>query len=147
MFEYAMSLCDWLEPYHDYARPPPEVVLAEAAKLAEKANRAIKPISRNPSPPNGHTKKNEEPPAVKEAPEDIMQYFDGIYIVPLGHFLRVSELNNCCLIDMQSRFSTLVSDGKAMPSELLHVATLTQEVTCQFSPRRIALILSRSRLT
>jgi N-terminal acetyltransferase B complex non-catalytic subunit len=78
---YANELANWLEPYHDYARPPPAVVLAEAAKHSElKTGHAWKGVdltSLNGSSTNGNGKKDEEPPAVTEPPELVLKYFDG----------------------------------------------------------------------
>jgi N-terminal acetyltransferase B complex non-catalytic subunit len=94
---YAKSLADWLEPYHDHARPPPAVVLAEAAKLAElKTGHPLKGVEIPPrngnGNPNGFTKKDEEAPPVTDAPAAVTGYFDGKSIVkccPLyEHFLR-----------------------------------------------------------
>lgn len=79
--EYATSLADWLEPYHDYTRPPPSVVLAEAAKQAElKTGQPLKGVNITPANGtngNGHVKKDQEPPAVKESPELVPQFFDS----------------------------------------------------------------------
>ena len=82
------ALCDWLSPYHDHTRPPPETVLAEATKAQElqrngKGAAAASKGARaspngSPSPPtNGQRKINEEPPPVKEAPEIVLGHFDG----------------------------------------------------------------------
>ena len=81
-FEYATALCDWLAPYHDHARPPPEVVLAEANKLAEQlrsGKNTVKPQTNGAASPslNGHKKNVEDAPPVKEAPELIINFFDG----------------------------------------------------------------------
>ncbi|TDL21521.1 actin cytoskeleton organization protein [Rickenella mellea] len=109
LFEFAMALCDWLGPYHDHARPPAAVVLAEAAKQAEersgKVTKSSGTSSNGSSSPNGngHAKKS-EPPAVKPPPEVVTRFFD----------------------DMAKRFEE-VADGKHLPCEVLHVATLTQE--------------------
>ncbi len=35
LVNYADSMAEWLEPYHDHTRPPPHVVLAEASKQTE----------------------------------------------------------------------------------------------------------------
>ena len=75
---YVNELANWLEPYHDYARPPPDVVLAEAAKQTQmKTGHPLKGIVIPPSNGiNGH-KKDEEPPAVQEAPAAVAKYFEG----------------------------------------------------------------------
>lgn len=83
-----MALCEWLAPYHDHARPPPEAVLAEATKPAGKgaAGKGTQSQSQSQSQSgsgtsspktNGHKKLGEEPPAVKEAPECVAKFFDG----------------------------------------------------------------------
>ncbi|KAF9265486.1 actin cytoskeleton organization protein [Marasmius fiardii PR-910] len=74
--QYADALTDWLEPYHDYARPPPSVVLAEAAKLTEKKTGF--PLKGVEIPPqNGNsTKKDEDPPAVVDGPESLVAFFN-----------------------------------------------------------------------
>ncbi len=73
-----MALSDWLEPYHDYLRPPPDVVMAEAAKQAELRNsNKLSKSTLNTTPPNGHAKKAEESPIVKDAPDVVVRFFDG----------------------------------------------------------------------
>ncbi|KAF8965269.1 actin cytoskeleton organization protein [Flammula alnicola] len=105
LIEYAHALADWLEPYHNYARPPPSVVLAEAAKQTElKTGHPLKGIeipATNGS--NGQHKKDEEPPVVHEPPQTVLKYFDAV----------------------KARFDE--AQSKSSPSELLHVATLAQE--------------------
>ncbi|KAG6898362.1 hypothetical protein C0992_009037 [Termitomyces sp. T32_za158] len=77
--QFARSLAEWLQPYHDYSRPPPNVVLAEAAKQTElKTGYPLKGVdlaalTRSSSP----TKKDEEPPAVTEPPQQVAQFFEG----------------------------------------------------------------------
>ncbi|KAH9484364.1 N-alpha-acetyltransferase 25, NatB auxiliary subunit [Psilocybe cubensis] len=99
--EYMNALIDWLEPYHNYARPPPDVVLAEAAKQTElKTGHPLKGVEVPTT--NGHHKKDEEPPTIMDAPEVVVKYFDGVK-------------------------ERLPEAMKSSPSELLHVATLAQE--------------------
>jgi N-terminal acetyltransferase B complex non-catalytic subunit len=71
-------LVDWLEPYHDYSRPPPAVVLAEAAKQTElKTGHPLKGIEFQPiNGTNGH-KKDECPPTIQEPSVLIVKYFDS----------------------------------------------------------------------
>ena len=77
-YDYATALSEWLTPYHDYARPPPSAVLAEAAKLTEqKTGHPLKGLEIPADATNGHAKKDEEPPAVVEPPAAISKYFDG----------------------------------------------------------------------
>ncbi|KAJ8078904.1 mitochondrial distribution and morphology [Marasmius tenuissimus] len=75
---YADALANWLEPYHDYARPPPSVVLAEAAKLTEKKTGfPLKGVEIPPQNGNSH-KKDEEPPAVVDAPDTLVAFFQAM---------------------------------------------------------------------
>ncbi|KAI5121380.1 hypothetical protein M0805_001193 [Coniferiporia weirii] len=111
LYDYVSALCDWLAPYHDHARPPPEAVLAEAAKQQEQlrnskngSKSSLALSNGSPSPPtNGQKKVTEEPPPVRDAPEVVTAYFDAM----AARFKEVSASN--------------------LPCEALHVATLTQE--------------------
>ena len=77
-YDFATALSDWLTPYHDYARPPPSAVLAEAAKLTEqKTGHTLRGLELAPDAANGTVKKDEEPPAVVDPPAAISAYFDG----------------------------------------------------------------------
>ncbi|KAF9535277.1 actin cytoskeleton organization protein [Crepidotus variabilis] len=109
LFEYATCLADWLEPYHDYTRPPPAVVLAEAARQTElKTGHPLKGIDTSPlNGLNGH-KKDEEPPAIQDPPELLTTFF----------------------ADIQERFKDAL--GRASVTELLHIATLAQEAFLLF---------------
>ncbi|OCH92238.1 hypothetical protein OBBRIDRAFT_791472 [Obba rivulosa] len=105
--EFATALSDWLAPYHDYARPPPSAVLAEAAKQTElKTGHPLKGLElpTNGSATNGHTKKDEEPPTVQEPPAAVTKFFDN----------------------MSARFNDLVQ-REVLPHEILLVSSLTQE--------------------
>ncbi|CAL1704660.1 unnamed protein product [Somion occarium] len=123
-YEYTLALSEWVGPYHDYVRPPPSALLAEAAKSNDlKPGHPLKSMAAaaNGSATNGHSKKDEEPPAVKESPELIPKFFD----------------------DMKSRFDAVIS-GTALPSELLHIVATTQEAyllfaleTVRFKPNSI----------
>lgn len=77
--KYATALAEWLEPYHNHARPPAAVLLAEAAKQTEPRPRGTEPSSKNGNGMhvNGGSKKEDEPPAVKEPPEIVSRFFDG----------------------------------------------------------------------
>jgi N-terminal acetyltransferase B complex non-catalytic subunit len=78
--EYANNLANWLECYHDYTRPPPSVVLAEAAKQTElKTGHPLKGIEIPPT--NGNHKKEEEPPAIQEPPEIVAKFFSSEHSV------------------------------------------------------------------
>ncbi|KAH8116753.1 actin cytoskeleton organization protein [Phellopilus nigrolimitatus] len=109
LFDYVSALCDWLGPYHDHARPQPEAVLAEVNRQQEtlRGNNAKGAPKANgsPSPPtNGQKRHAEEPPAVRDPPEGVPEFFDS----------------------MAARFKE-VSGEDRLPWEALHVATLTQE--------------------
>jgi N-terminal acetyltransferase B complex non-catalytic subunit len=124
--EYTNALADWLEPYHDYIRPPAATVLAEAAKQTEKKlGHPVKGFEISPPGANGLGKKDEEPPSVKEPPSLVCEFFEGEFqreIVAAQAFtLRAG---------MQARFRT--ARKNASVSVVLHVATLTQEV-CLFA--------------
>lgn len=79
LVDYAAALAGWLEPYHDYTRPPPAVVLAEAARQTElKTGHPLKGVdlqSLNGNT-NGNGKKDEDPPAVTEPPELVLKFFE-----------------------------------------------------------------------
>jgi N-terminal acetyltransferase B complex non-catalytic subunit len=77
--EYANNLANWLECYHDYTRPPPSVVLAEAAKQTElKTGHPLKGIEIPPTnSSNGFHKKEEEPPTIQEPPELVTKFFSS----------------------------------------------------------------------
>lgn len=126
-YDYASALSEWLTPYHDYARPPPSVVLAEAAKMTEqKTGHPLRGLEISPEMlANGNAKKDEEPPAVVEPPVAISGYFDGGCIVK-----NIVQCPHQCArtVEMSKRFKE-VFEGKALPHELLHVVTLTQEVS------------------
>ncbi|EPQ58725.1 hypothetical protein GLOTRDRAFT_13884, partial [Gloeophyllum trabeum ATCC 11539] len=111
-YDFATVLGEWLEPHHDHIRPPPSAVLAEASKQTEaKTGRPLQGIDISADlPTNGHAKKDEEAPPVKDAPASIAGFFD----------------------DMLARFKQLV-EGGALPPELLHVAALTQEALILFT--------------
>lgn len=85
-FKYADALADWLEPYHDYVRPPPAQVLAEAAKLTElKTGFPLKGVEIPPQ--NGSSqniKKEEEPPVITDPPELISKFYDGVCTFLVG---------------------------------------------------------------
>ncbi|KAI0726631.1 actin cytoskeleton organization protein [Fomitopsis betulina] len=105
--EYANALADWLAPFHDYIRPPPAAVLAEAAKQTElKTGFPLKGYEppKNGTATNGHAKKAEEPPILADTPEVINKFFD----------------------DMNARFKEALETGR-LPPELLQLVTLTQE--------------------
>lgn len=107
LFDWATALGDWLEPHHNHVRPPPAVVLAEASKQTElKTGFPLRGVDQvHIGDANGHPKKDEEAPPIKEAPGLLAAFFDT----------------------MLSRFNHLLG-SKCSISELLHIATITQEV-------------------
>ncbi|KAG1756688.1 N-acetyltransferase B complex non catalytic subunit-domain-containing protein [Suillus paluster] len=115
LMEWATAVGDWLEPYHDHTRPPPAVVLAEANKQNElRTGLPLRGVDlkalNGDANANGHAKKDEEAPPVKEAPQLVAQYFEH----------------------MHARFVQL-QQSECLPSDLLHVATLTQEAFLLFA--------------
>ena len=82
-FNYVTALADWLEPYHNHTRPPPAAVLAEAVRHTDikSSSKNVQINTLNGSPGNGHTKKEVEVPPVKEAPEIVSKFFDGIILL------------------------------------------------------------------
>jgi len=113
LLDWATALGDWLEPHHNHVRPPPAVVLAEASRQTELKTgfplRGVDLQAHN-GDANGHPKKDEEAPPIKEAPGLLTVFFDTIL----------------------SRFRHLL-DSKCSISELLHVATITQEAFILFT--------------
>jgi N-terminal acetyltransferase B complex non-catalytic subunit len=115
LMEWATAVSDWLEPYHDHTRPPPAVVLAEANKQNElRTGLPLRGVDlkalNGDANANGHAKKDEEAPPVKEPPQLVAQFFEH----------------------MQARFVQL-QQSQSLPSDLLHVATLTQEAFLLFA--------------
>ncbi|KAG1753404.1 N-acetyltransferase B complex non catalytic subunit-domain-containing protein [Suillus lakei] len=115
LMEWATAVSDWLEPYHDYTRPPPAVVLAEANKQNElRTGLPLRGVDlkalNGDTNANGHAKKDEEAPPVKEPPQLVAQFFEH----------------------MHARFVQL-QQSQCLPSDLLHVATLTQEAFLLFA--------------
>jgi len=125
---YANALANWLEPYHNYARPPPAVVLAEAAKQTElKTGHPLKGVDLtaiNGSPMNGNGKKDEEPPAVTEPSVLVLNFFDG----KKASTLLVVHTFSVCL-EFRARFLAVSEES---PYAALHIATLAQEVWLSF---------------
>ena len=80
--QFVDALTEWLGPWHDFLRPPPSAVLAEAARITEQKTGGHQIKSLAPPPgtngnANGHAKKDEEAPPVTEAPELAFTFFDG----------------------------------------------------------------------
>ena len=83
LFEFASALGDWLEPHHDHIRPPPAAVMSEVARLAEqkagqqpRGLQTVIPLNGDDST-NGHARKDQEPPLIKEPSFQITKFFDG----------------------------------------------------------------------
>ncbi|KAH0827176.1 N-acetyltransferase B complex non catalytic subunit-domain-containing protein [Lanmaoa asiatica] len=113
LLDWATALGDWLEPHHNHVRPPPAVVLAEASRQTELKTgfplRGVDLHARN-GDANGHPKKDDEAPPIKEAPGLLTVFFDA----------------------MLSRFRHLL-ESKCSLSELLHVTTIMQEAFILFT--------------
>ncbi|EKM55336.1 uncharacterized protein PHACADRAFT_143536 [Phanerochaete carnosa HHB-10118-sp] len=115
LLDFATALSEWLGPHHDYIRPPPSVVLAEAARQTElKLGHQPKGLTLPENGSNGDAKKDYEPPVVQDPPEIALNFFD----------------------DMKARFTTAL-DGSVLPPELLHIVTLTQEALLIFAVETI----------
>ncbi|KAI0054150.1 hypothetical protein FA95DRAFT_1579189 [Auriscalpium vulgare] len=112
-YNFTTDLADWLAPYHNHTRPPPSVALAEATKQLESKSglppKAVEAPASNGTG-NGHVKKAEDAPPVKEGPASIVGFFDH----------------------MHKRFDALVESNGSLP-EILHVASLAQEALLLFS--------------
>ncbi|KAF8921223.1 N-acetyltransferase B complex non catalytic subunit-domain-containing protein [Mucidula mucida] len=105
---YADALAEWLEPHHDYVRPPPAVVLAEAAKQTElKTGHPLKGIEIPITNGSSH-KKDEEAPPMAEPPALVTSFFDS----------------------MTARFAQVKSEQS--PAAALYVAALMQEAFVLF---------------
>jgi len=74
--DYVNALSDWLAPYHDFSRPPPAIVLAEANKQQEMRAKGINLPASESGVANGAIKKDEEPPAVQDPPASLVAFFD-----------------------------------------------------------------------
>lgn len=122
-------MADWLEPYHDYSRPPPAVVLAEAAKQTElKTGHPLKGVELySTNGTNGH-KKDESPPTIQEPPVLVVKYFDSM----CKFLLTVSTIYSF-FSALQTRFDEI--NPRASISEILHLATIAQEVWLPSSSR------------
>ncbi|KAJ3842483.1 actin cytoskeleton organization protein [Lentinula raphanica] len=122
LIAFVDSLAGWLEPFHDYVRPPASVVLADVAKNTElKTGLPLRGVDLTPQ--NGDTKKEEEMPPITDAPEIVAAYFD----------------------DMKTQFKNSLTTASL--SEVLHVVTLTQEAfllfvteTMRFKPASVVKI-------
>lgn len=123
---YINALADWLEPYHNYARPPPSVVLAEAAKQQPeiKNGHPLKGVDASHTNGNGHHKK-EEPPSVQDPPQLVVDHFNCELTIPFTNKVKLT-----LLLVIKQRFDE--AQSKSSPSELLHVATLAQEAYLLF---------------
>jgi N-terminal acetyltransferase B complex non-catalytic subunit len=80
-YDYCYALADWLGPHHDWCRPPPAQVLANASKANElKTGHPLKGFTlsaESNGAANGHVKKEEDAPPVKDAPSITFEFFDG----------------------------------------------------------------------
>lgn len=87
LYHFAYALADWLTPHHDHVRPPPHEVLAKAAKQTELRTgvpmRGVELPPQNGKPTNGVSKKDEEPPVVKDAPPCAFEFFDSMSLASI----------------------------------------------------------------
>jgi hypothetical protein len=96
--EWATAVSDWLEPYHDHTRPPPAVVLAEANKQNElRTGLPLRGVDlkalNGDAHANGHSKKDEEAPPVKEPPQLVAQFFERTFSwLRLAHCSLFSQI-------------------------------------------------------
>lgn len=93
--KFARALADWLEPYHNYARPHPTVVLAEAARQTEiKTGHPLKGVDLQAL--NGTPLPNkEEPPVVIEPPELVTEFFNCRHLLRNSRsFLLILDLSS-----------------------------------------------------
>jgi N-terminal acetyltransferase B complex non-catalytic subunit len=137
--DYSTAFADWLEPYHDHARPPTSPPLTDASKPGDsKGGHPPKKVG-GPVNTNGHPKKavddvkktsddskekerdkDREAPVVKEAPEALSKFFEGSLRKCFTTLISDSEA------DMKVRFHE--ATASKLPSEVLHIAALMQEV-------------------
>ncbi|KIP09553.1 hypothetical protein PHLGIDRAFT_102803 [Phlebiopsis gigantea 11061_1 CR5-6] len=111
LLEFSTAVAEWLGPHHDYIRPPPAAVLAEAARQTElKIGHQPKGMTLPEGSSNGDARKDIDPPVVQDPPEIVLTFFD----------------------DMKARF-TAALDGSVLSPELLHIITLTQEAFLIFA--------------
>lgn len=120
LLDYVSALSDWLEPHHNHVRPSPAAVLAEATKNSAGAKTVV-------ASGNGHAKKDEEAPTIKDAPESVTGFFTSASIFA-WHTLFA---HSCFPPGMQARLQDVLATNRPS-SEALHVATLTQEVIPTF---------------
>ena len=125
LYNFVAELCDWLTPYHDFARPPSEWTIADAQRIQEqqlsqqrngkfgslKGDRVGRDANAPPPTSNystgtnshGHVyKRDGEPPAVADPPEALKAFFE-------------------------ERMKRLDEKKTGMLWEVLHIATITQE--------------------
>ncbi|KAI6036277.1 N-acetyltransferase B complex non catalytic subunit-domain-containing protein [Pisolithus microcarpus] len=128
LMDWATALGDWLEPHHNYTRPPPHVVLAEAAKQTElKTGSPLRGVDSKALNGNGNSKKDEEAPPIKPVPELVVKFFEEqAYILLAVETLRfktpsvvkIHKLGNLVSMikDIRQKASSVV---KEMSLELL----------------------------
>lgn len=77
-FDYALAVANWLEPYHNHIRPPPVAALSEPTKKAGPKSSKVELPPQSGQASNEHGKKEEEVPPIKEPPEIVTKFFDGM---------------------------------------------------------------------
>lgn len=71
-------IADWLEPHHNFVRPPPAIVLAEAAKQTElRTGHPLKGIDIPQITNGASNKKDEDAPPITDAPPEIGEFFSS----------------------------------------------------------------------
>lgn len=75
LFEFTSAIAEWLEPFHDYIRPSPATVLADAMKQNEL--KTGKPLRGIELPVEDDSNDQKEPPQVGPPPEIVTTFFDG----------------------------------------------------------------------
>lgn len=76
--ELSTAVSEWLGPHHDYIRPPPSAVLAEAARQTElKIGHQPKGMTLPEGSSNGDSRRDSEPPVVQDSPEIAITFFEG----------------------------------------------------------------------
>lgn len=74
-FEFTSAIAEWLEPLHNYVRPSPAIVLADAMKQNEL--KTGKPLRGIEIPVENGSNEQKEPPQVSPPPEIVTTFFDG----------------------------------------------------------------------
>jgi hypothetical protein len=74
--DFATSLADWVEPYHEHIRPLHATAPTETSKPVSHPVKNSNPRVQNGT--NGQGKKEEEAPPFKEPPPLVSSFFEGM---------------------------------------------------------------------